>query len=105
MDLTWTMMDDENTMTDDDNLEKYYREIDRTKKKLDKEEKMLIKKFLFLKSCMCFLDDNEYIETEVLCNQLRIVASKLSNWEAYKIAKLNDINRNDYASFLNNYPR
>lgn len=79
--------------------------LEEEEKKVNEDHQNYLKKFLYLRRCLGILDDIDYIEISVLCEELMRVAKILAKWEGHKEYRLNRIKEQDYSDFLNNYQR
>lgn len=79
--------------------------LEQEEKKINEEHQNYLNKFLYLRKCLGILDDDDYIEISVLCEELMRIAQILAKWEGYKESQLNRVKEQDYSNYLNNYHR
>lgn len=79
--------------------------LEEEEKKINEEHQNYLNKFLYLRKCLGILDNDDYIEIGVCCEELIRVAQILAKWEGHKEYRLNRIKEQDYSDFLNNYRR
>lgn len=79
--------------------------LEQEEKKINEEHQNYLNKFLYLRKCLGILDDDDYIEISVLCEELKDVSQILAKWEGIKQNRLNRVKEQDYSNYLNNYHR